>query len=358
MSTSYVVTIAADFFDNYTDYTNMTDFVPDEETLTCNIKPLEPAAAVTLCVISIAIFLLAVPGNLLVGWVISSSRQSLTPSDMYLFNLTIADGLMSLTIPFWAVSLIQGWIFGDFMCKLIHIIFDANFYTSIIFLACISIDRYLVIVRASESMKIRKRMCSWIVCATVWVFGSALSLPALFNETSKLNNESDVMICSESFEIGSANSWRIVIRGLHHIFGFFLPLAVMVNCYTITIAKLLHTRGFQKHRAMRVIVVVVIAFLLCWTPYHITTMIDTLERAKIIPTSCALRNSVSMALNATSSLALLHSYINPIIYAFVGERFRKKMMLLLERKLRQKRMSLNTFSRSVSQTSEASGAVF
>ncbi|KAK2917539.1 C-X-C chemokine receptor type 1-like [Channa argus] len=260
----------------------------------------------------------------------STSRHTLTPSGVYLFHLTIADGLIALTLPFSAVSVIYGWVFGDFMCKLLSLIFEANFYTSIIFLACISIDRYLVIVRASETLKSRKRKCSWILCTAVWALGSALSLPALFHKVIQLN-ETDTLICSESYEMGSAKSWRITDHGFHHIFGFFLPLAVMIICYSITIARLLRTRGFQKHRAMRVILLVVIAFLLCWTPYHITRMVDTLLRMNVILNNRAVRGSVTMALTVTHSLAMMHSCINPVLYAFVGEKFRKNMMLYFQR---------------------------
>ncbi|XP_028983364.2 C-X-C chemokine receptor type 1 [Betta splendens] len=340
---------------NDTDY---NDTYLDDDTSPCYMKLLEPTAAVTFSAINIIIFLLAIPGNLLVGWVIGSSRLALTPSDVYLFHLTIADGLMALTIPFKSVELIQGWIFGDFMCKLVSLVFETNFYTSIIFLACISVDRYLVIVCASETLKSRRRMCSWILCAAVWALGVAFSLPSLFNEVSKLHNDSNILTCSESFTLGSATSWRLATRGFRHLFGFLLPLFVMITCYSVTISRLLLTRGFQKHRAMKVIIVVVIAFLLCWTPYHLTMIVDTLMRGSLIPFDCAKRTSVTAAFRVTHSLALFHSCINPLLYAFVGERFRKKMMQLLDRKLRQERSSLSRFSRSTSQTSEASGMVF
>ncbi|XP_040888289.1 C-X-C chemokine receptor type 2-like [Toxotes jaculatrix] len=343
---------------NVTTDFNLTTYSPDPRKSPCPVKMLEPNAALSLCCILILIFLLAVPGNLLVGWVISTSRQALTPSEVYLFHLTIADGLLALTIPFWAVAVVRGWIFGDFMCKFLSLIVEANFYTSIIFLACISIDRYLVIVRASDSVKSRQRMCSRVLCAGVWALGWALSLPALFNDATKLNNNTDIMICSETFDIGSATSWRLATRGLRHIFGFLLPLCIMMVCYSITIARLLRTRGFQKHRAMRVISAVVIAFVLCWTPYHVTMIVDTLIRGDVIPYGCAMRMSVNLALFTTNSLGLLHSSINPVLYAFVGEKFRKKMMQLFQRKFRQERLSGSRFSRSTSQTSEGSGTVF
>ncbi|KAM9836028.1 C-X-C chemokine receptor type 2 [Aulostomus maculatus] len=350
-------------FDNYFDlldetvHNNLSVFKVDPNTLSCEIKTLEATAAVALSVVHFVIFFLAIPGNLLVGWVILTSRQALTPSDVYLFHLTIADGLMALTIPFWAVAATRGWLFGDFMCKLLSLTFEANFYTSILFLACISVDRYLVIVHASESLKSRQGMCSWLLCAAVWALGVALALPALFNEATRLDSDSERILCTESYDIGSASSWRIATRGLRHIYGFLLPVLVMIICYSITITRLLRTRGFQKHRAMRVIIAVVIAFLLCWMPYHLTLMTDTLLRADLIAFDCAMRRSVNIAILVTNSLALLHSCINPVLYAFVGEKFRKNMKAILQRKARQERMSGSKFSRSTSQTSDGKGAV-
>ncbi|KAM9333932.1 C-X-C chemokine receptor type 2-like [Symphorus nematophorus] len=356
--------IISDFeYENYSDlanetvYYNHTPYVVDPKTLPCGRQPLDPTAALTLCLLVIIIFLLAVPGNLLVGWVIGTSRQALTPSDVYLFHLTIADGLMALALPFWAVALIKGWLFGDFMCKIISLIIEANFFTSILFLACISIDRYLVIVRASESLRSRQRMCSWLLCAAVWAFGVALALPALFSDAMKMDEDSEWMICAENFDIGMATNWRVATRVFRHVFGFFLPLVVMITCYSITITRLLRTRGFQKHRAMKVIIVVVVAFLLCWTPYHITMIVDTVLRADLMPFNCAVRRSVTLALNITNSLALFHSCINPVLYAFVGAKFRRNMALLLQRKARQERLSGSKFSRSTSQTSDNNGAV-
>ncbi|KAM4559706.1 C-X-C chemokine receptor type 1-like [Odontesthes bonariensis] len=350
------MSITFTFGEDYFDQNDTVTLFVNPETLSCERNLLEPTAGLTLCFILIAISLLAVPGNLLVGWVISTSRQALTPSDVYLFHLTIADGLMALTLPFFAVAHVRGWIFGDFMCKLLNLIIDANFYTSIIFLACISIDRYLVIVHANEKLGTRQKMCTRLLCAAVWALGWAVALPALFNDAIKLKH-SDMLICTESFDIGSALVWRVATRGFRHIFGFVVPLTVMIACYSITIGRLLRTRGFQKHRAMRVIIVVVIAFLLCWTPYHITMVVDTLIRAKLITPDCAARRTVSLALDVTNGLALTHSCINPFLYAFVGEKFRRKMTHLLQRKLRRERMSGSKFSRSTSQTSEGTGAV-
>lgn len=344
------------YSENDSFYSSHIPFVVDPKTLPCEVQPLDPTAAIITCFFLTIIFFLAIPGNLIVGWVIFTRRRMLTPSDVYLFNLTLADGLMALTTPFLAAAQVKGWIFGNFMCKFLPLIVEANFYTSILFLACISVDRYLVIVRAKESVRSRQRLCSWFLCVAVWALGSALALPALFNKITKLKSEPQ-MICSQNFDIGSATSWRVATRLFLHIFGFFLPLAIMITCYSVVIVRLMRTRGFQKHRAMKVIISVVVAFLLCWMPYHITLMVDTALRTDLIPFDCNVRRAVTTALDITNNLALFHSCINPVLYAFVGQKFRNNMSQLLQRKTRQERISASKFSRSTSQTSEGNGAL-
>lgn len=350
---SFTFNLEEYFSENDTIYSSHTPYVVDPKTLICEVEPMGPTTALTICFLLIIIFFLAINGNLIVGWVIFAHRRMLTLSDVYLFHLTIADGLMALTIPFWAVALVKGWIFGNFMCKFLMLIIEANFYTSILFLSCISVDRYIVIVRANENLRSRQRLCSWILCVAVWALGSALSLPALFSDTAPLESDPQKMICSKNFDVGSATSWRIATRLFLHIFGFFLPLAVMIMCYGVVVVRLLRTRGFQKHKAMKVIISVVVAFLLLWAPYHITLMVDTAMRTDLISFDCGVRRAVNTALAVTSSLALLHSCINPVLYAFVGQKFRNNMFRLVHRKIRLER----TISRSTSQTSEGNGAL-
>ncbi|KAG7268212.1 hypothetical protein CRUP_010675 [Coryphaenoides rupestris] len=343
-------------FEVYYDLPNTTDgiFIADMDTVTCPKKVPSPTVAWLLCYAYVAILNAALPGNVLVMLVICKNRRARTPSDVYLFHLTIADLLLALTLPFWASNAgIQSWIFGDFMCKLVSLVTEANFYTSILFLVCISIDRYLAIVCATQFRQGRERFCSWFACTSIWALGVALALPALFNDAFELTPQVRVT-CSEHYDMGNAAWWRLATRGLRHMLGFLLPLVIMVTCYSITVARLLRTRGFKKHRAMQVIVAVVVAFLLCWTPYHLALITDTIMRAGLVEFDCAARQAADVAQLVTHSLALAHCCINPVLYAIVGEKFRGNLGTL---RIRRDVMSRSRMSRSTSQTSEGNGAV-
>ncbi|XP_033473988.2 C-X-C chemokine receptor type 2-like [Epinephelus lanceolatus] len=325
---------------------NDSEFIINPETQPCNPFSAPDAVMVVVSVFYVIIFLLAIPGNLVVGLVICLSKQSLPPSDLYLLHLAIADLLLAITLPFWATSVTKGWVFGDAMCKIVTVLQELSFYSSILFLTCISMDRYMVIVRAMEARRANRQLVSWGVCAAVWAVGVLLSLPGLFNSASQSQNSSQIA-CAELYDPGSADVWRLATRILRHALGFFIPLAIMLPCYGVTIQRLLHIRGgFQRQRAMRVIVCVVVAFLLCWTPYHIAVMADTFFRAKIVPYGCPARMAVDQAMFATQSLGLLHSCVNPVLYAFVGEKFRKNLLQKLRKMGILGRASVSRTSRS------------
>ncbi|KTG38002.1 hypothetical protein cypCar_00024972 [Cyprinus carpio] len=336
---------------NYTDLQNLTEFVVDEKTLLCSSTIMVDAVNIAFCVLYVIIFLMAIPGNLIVGWVIFSHRHLLTASDVYLFNLMLADTLLALILPFSAFSMIHGWVFGDIACKLVCLVKEVNFYTSILFLVCISVDRYMVIVRAMESQKAQRRLCSGVVCALVWVFGFVLSLPSFYNK-AYYEPLSQQTICAERFETNHADEWRLATRIMRHLLGFLFPLVVMLICYSMTVERLLRTRCFQKQKAMKVIVAVVVAFLLCWTPFHVSTIVDTLLRAKVVQYSCSTQMAVDIAMFVTQNLGLLHCCVNPWLYAFVGEKFRRRFLQMLHRKRVLERFSLSRSSRSSSLTSD------
>ncbi|XP_026151110.1 C-X-C chemokine receptor type 1 [Mastacembelus armatus] len=325
---------------------NYSEFIVDPETQPCNSFPIPDAVMIGVSIFYVIIFVLAIPGNLIVGVVIVLSKQSLPPSDLYLLHLAAADILLAITLPFWAVSVTRGWVFGDAMCKIVTSLQELSFYSSILFLTCISMDRYMVIVRAMEARRANRQMVSWGVCVAVWAVGAFLSLPGLFSSSFSSQNSSH-LVCSELYDASSANKWRVATRILRHTLGFIIPLAIMLPCYGVTIKRLLHIRGgFQRQRAMRVIVLVVVAFLLCWTPYHIAVMADTFFRTKILPYRCPARMAVDQAMFATQSLGLLHSCVNPVLYAFVGEKFRTRLLQIMRKMGVLERTSVTRSSRS------------
>ncbi|XP_037701022.1 C3a anaphylatoxin chemotactic receptor [Choloepus didactylus] len=104
------------------------------------------------------------------------------------------------------------------------------------------------------------------------------------------------------------------------VMGFLLPFIIIVVCYTLIILRMRRSR-FTKPRGktLRVTMVVVLVFLLCWTPYHFVGVL-LLFTERETPFGRALLSWDHVAI----ALASANSCFNPFLYALLGKAFRKK----------------------------------
>ncbi|XP_022519641.2 C-X-C chemokine receptor type 1 [Astyanax mexicanus] len=306
-----------------TDYTEYNLVMPCSETL-------ESVDSTAVAISYTVVFLLSLVGNSVVIYVIYMMQSRRTSTDVYLMNLALADLLFSLTLPFEAACIYaSSWIFGTVLCKMLSGLQEATFYGCVFLLACISIDRYMAIVRATQF--ISKQHCLVrTVCGLVWLGATTLSLPVVVQREAL--QESNGYRCYENLTADNIDKWRVGMRILRHTVGFFLPLAIMVFCYGWTMGTLFRSRNSQKHKAMRVILCVVLAFVVCWLPNNITELINTLIEGDIIDDTCELRNKVGAAMYVTQALAFIHCAINPLLYAFIGKKFRNQLCMIFFKK--------------------------
>ncbi len=65
-------------------------------------------------------------GNGLVVVVLWKKRMGLNVTDIFILHLSVADILLLLTLPFWAVEAANEWIFGTVFCKLTGALFKVG----------------------------------------------------------------------------------------------------------------------------------------------------------------------------------------------------------------------------------------
>ncbi|KAM8847599.1 C-X-C chemokine receptor type 3.1 [Synchiropus picturatus] len=304
----------------------------------CSVGICDPSAdqdfdAVFIPILYSLAFFVGTLGNGLLLGVLSKSRRNWSVADTFIFHLAVADILLLLTMPLWAATAAQagGWSFGTPLCKCAEALFTINFYCGIFLLACISIDRYLSIVHATQMFSRRNPRFVQVSCLAVWILSFLLSIPEwIFREAVK-DVRRDVTECTYSTSIETFNDLRFGLRLLYHIAGFLLPSAILIFCYSSILQRLkCSAQGLQKQRAFRVIVAIVVVFFICWTPYNIVLMVDTLHtQSDDMALSCGAKSSLQIAMTVTSSIGFLHCSLNPILYAFVGVKFRRQLLDIL-----------------------------
>ncbi|XP_038848743.1 C-X-C chemokine receptor type 3-like [Salvelinus namaycush] len=271
-------------------------------------------------------------GNGLVLLVLVQRRRSWSVTDTFILHLGMADTLLLLTLPLWAVQAAGEWSFGTPLCKITGAMFTINFYCGIFLLACISLDRYLSVVHAVQMYSRRKPWMVHASCLSVWLLSLFLSIPDWHFLESVRDTRRDKVECVHNYPSLSQSwfDWRLASRLLYHMVGFLLPSAVLLFCYSCILLRLQRgSQGLQKQRAVRVILALVLVFFLCWTPYNITLMVDTLYFSNTLVDTCESHKALDISLTTTSSLGYLHCSLNPVLYAFVGVKFRRHLLDML-----------------------------
>ncbi|XP_048361231.1 uracil nucleotide/cysteinyl leukotriene receptor [Sphaerodactylus townsendi] len=270
-------------------------------------------------------FILAFVGNALALWLFIRDQKSDTPANIFLMHLAVADLFFVLVLPTRLVYHFSGnhWPFGEIPCRLTGFLFYLNMYASIYFLMCISVDRFLAIVHPVKSIKLRRSLYAHLACAFLWVIVAVAMAPLLVSrQTAELNNTT---ICLQLYR-EKASRHALVSLAV----AFTLPFFTTVTCYLLIIRSLKSGNRVEKHlkeKAIKMIIMVLMIFLICFVPYHINRYIYILNYDGM-KTSCEMQRILALGNRITSCLTSLNGALDPVMYFFVAEKFQEALCSL------------------------------
>lgn len=315
-----------------TDYSDYTD---DYESHMCDRsgalllrQRLEPTVFWTTAALGLV-------GNLLVLWVylckgrgLCGGRGLKALTHLFLLHLCGADLLFLITLPLWASESTAGWTHGAELCKVTSWIYKVNLFAVSLFLACIAVDRYVVIIHPTAALnsQSRRRAVAHCVSVGVWMFALTLAAPELAFATTI--TQDDHVTCRMSYPPHWGQVAKAMAMGLQVSVGFFLPLVVMVTCYAVIGRRLLLTRTFHKHRPLLVIIAIVVVFIVTQLP-HTCVLITEIWDAGSRSLGCYSRQALDQTGLVLRAVAYCHPALNPFLYALIGRRFRQEVTSLL-----------------------------
>ncbi|XP_052469072.1 delta-type opioid receptor-like [Carassius gibelio] len=266
-------------------------------------------------------------GNVLVMYVIIRYTKMKTATNIYIFNLALADALATSTLPFQSVNYLMGtWPFGDVLCKIVMSIDYYNMFTSIFTLTTMSVDRYIAVCHPVKALDFRTPWNAKIVNVCNWILSSAIGLPVMVMASTTIEYHSSsfgIIDCTLLFPHPSWY-WENLLKICVFIFAFIMPVLIITICYGLMILRLKSVRmlsGSKEkdrnlRRITRMVLVVVAVFIICWTPIHIFVIIKALVN---IPSS--LLQTVTW--HFCIALGYTNSCLNPVLYAFLDENFKR-----------------------------------
>lgn len=307
-------------------------------------------------------FVLGVLGNGLVIWV-TGFRMKHTVTTISYLNLAIADFCFTSTLPFYITSIAMGqhWPFGWFMCKFIYTVIDINLFGSVFLIALIALDRCICVLHPVWAQNHRTVSLAKKVIIVPWICAFLLTLPVIIRMTTvPIRLEPGKTACAFDFspwtkdpvEREKVAITMYTVRGIiRFIVGFSTPMSIVAICYGL-IATKIHRQGLIKSsRPLRVLSFVVAAFFLCWCPFQVVALISTIQIRERVKN---MAQSIVIALKITSPLAFFNSCLNPMVYVFMGQDFRERLIHSLPASLER---ALSEDSAQTSNTGTSSGTI-
>ncbi|XP_064606598.1 allatostatin-A receptor-like [Liolophura sinensis] len=313
------------------------DYLNETDEATIDEKNFERLVRIIIPTIFGFITVVGFVGNLLVILVVVSNQQMRSTTNILIVSLAVADFLFIVfCVPFTATSYVMPvWPFGNIWCKFSQYMMYVCAYTSVYTLVLMSLDRYLAVVHAIRSMTLRTEKNTYILVFIVWAIVLVTNIPLLFEFRVRsypyYNQNRSACVNFRHMNDSTGQSAKL-FHGFFFGFGYLIPLVIVCVLYGFMLKRLLYgvvPGGNQsaesmraKKRVTRMVVIVVAIFAFCWLPIQIIFFVHYYG----VHSENALFVGVQMASNC---LAYMNSCMNPILYAFLSENFRKSFRKLL-----------------------------
>ncbi|XP_074869078.1 chemerin-like receptor 1 [Carettochelys insculpta] len=272
--------------------------------------------------------LLGILGNGLVIAVITCKMKK-SVNAIWFLNLAAADFLFNVFLPLNIAytAMNYHWVFGLALCKLNSFLLTLNLYSSVLLLTVISFDRCVSVVFPVWAQNRRTITLACLICSVLWAIGFLLSCPSLIFRHTVLRHNS--VSCFNNYSLSMTENALGQMRHravtvIRLLAGFVIPIIIITFCYSVIVFKLKRNRLAKSQKPFKIIVAIIVTFFLCWTPYHILQLLEV-KHAKVP------RVVFEIGIPITTALAAANSCMNPILYVFMGQDFKKFKVSVLSR---------------------------
>ncbi|MEQ2218748.1 hypothetical protein XENOCAPTIV_007628 [Xenoophorus captivus] len=274
------------------------------------------------------VFVVGLTANGMAVWVFLFRTKKKHPSSIYMANLALADLLFVIWMPLKISYHINGnnWIYGEPLCKLFVSFFYGNMYCSVLFIACLSMQRYWVVAHPMSIQKKNNKVAIG-VCLAVWAFIWITSIPLyLYDHTVKIE-DMNITTCHDVNVIDVIDPQSSVKHALFYFMfmstvSFFVPCIVIVVAYILLLKTLGDnvvdsTAAKSRKKAIVLIFVVLVTFLICFIPSNFMLVVHY-----ALLNGGEVNNGYGVYITSLC-LTSLNSCLDPFIYYFVSDEFRE-----------------------------------
>ncbi|XP_053682180.1 pyrokinin-1 receptor isoform X2 [Sabethes cyaneus] len=297
---------------------------------------------IPMTIMYILIFVTGVIGNISTCIVIAKNKSMHTATNYYLFSLAVSDFFLLLSgVPqeMYFIWRKYPYIFGEAFCVARGVAAETAANATVLTITAFTIERYVAICHPflSHTMSKLSRAVRFIFAIWLVAIVSAVPQALQFGVTSQKGVDLCVVkrvIIHHSFELST------------FIF-FFAPMTLITVLYALIGLKLRSSSLMQRdgtlqrrsnacpnnrqqgtsqgtRRVLKMLVAVVVAFFICWAPFHAQRLVyiygvDEFNR----PIHPLIFEYFIVTTYISGVLYYLSTCINPLLYNIMSNKFRQ-----------------------------------
>ncbi|XP_034565949.1 neuropeptide FF receptor 2-like [Notolabrus celidotus] len=313
------------------------------------------SVAAVFTVSYLLIFVVCMVGNGMVCFIVLRSKNMRTVTNLFILNLAISDLLVGIfCMPTTLVdNIITGWPFGSVLCKMSGMVQGISVSASVFTLVAIAVDRFRCIVYPfKQKLTIPT---SKLIIVVIWVLAVSIMCPSgVMLQVTKEHRVRIVLAHNDTRPFyWCRENWpnqemRKIYTTVLFANIYLAPLSLIVIMYArigFTLSKTTipptmrgsgsesekgigsnksnvegrHTISKKKTRVIMMLLVVASLFILSWLPLWTLMMLS--DYASLTEHQYRVINIYVYPF--AHWLAFFNSSVNPIIYGFFNENFRR-----------------------------------
>ncbi|GLG99295.1 Pyrokinin-1 receptor [Gryllus bimaculatus] len=322
---------------------------------------------IPITVLYSVIFFTGVVGNVVTCIVISRNKHMHTATNYYLFSLAVSDLLLLVSGLPQEMHFIWSrypYVFGEAFCILRGLAAETSANATVLTITAFTVERYVAICHPFLSHTMSKLSRAVKLILVIWVVALAFAVPQAI-QFGLLGDSPDRVMCivkkvvmKHSFEISTFLFFvtpMTLITVLYALIGLRLRRSSMMKktAGSFSQKKSTHTlelcasgaaggagasgsggggaTGGSRHyhsqssrRVLKMLVAVVVAFFICWAPFHAQRLVaiyGTKERNQ--PSHPTMLTIYAIMTYISGILYYVSTTINPILYQIMSLKFRE-----------------------------------
>ncbi|CAJ0609210.1 unnamed protein product [Cylicocyclus nassatus] len=251
------------------------------------------------------------------------SRQLLIAHIMVLFTYGVWRS-------YWFYNIV--WVQGNLMCKIFSFFCALPFHLWSNLVAAIAVDMLCCITSPLNSYRTAANRVDWLI-ALAWICAILCALPMAFIRGTITIYSFEDESYEQCYPLVNSYSREVLVafNFFHVITTFYVPLAIVVVCYSLiglslrkqmAERKLLQDGGKKKKqsstkaRFLRASLAVICTFFFTWLPYQVLALL------RVVCDENAVCESITSRINWLQAIIIASTCINPFLYRFGVDRKR------------------------------------